>query len=149
MEKEKEKQKIYFYHTSKTVAVKYKIAPASTICLQKVGDKFIYGVSICSKDDNFNKKVGREISKMRMNKCFGSIDVPKVIKDLPDHKACIQQLSSLAFSLLTKQKRWRKRVTKFNNRFLQETPLPQNLTHTVLNVTGDSTIVTNSSTENY
>jgi hypothetical protein len=106
--------KVYYYHTTKLKPVKRKQVPASTIALKKVGDKFYYGISICSRQDNFSKKFGRETAELRMNSGFGILDVPKAFSDLSDHEACIAQLCNLAASTVLKNRKWKKKITKFN-----------------------------------
>jgi hypothetical protein len=80
----------------------------------RVGDKFNYGVSICSKYDNFSKKSGREIAENRLQQGFGVMDVPKPIINMPERESSLEQLYNLVASVVVKNKKWKKRITKFN-----------------------------------
>lgn len=104
----------FFTHTTKLDVVKDGLVPAATIALKKVGNKFHYGVAICSKYDNFSKKFGRETAEGRLNQEFGVLDIPAPLRDLPEREACLIQLYNLAASVVVKSKKWKKRVTKFN-----------------------------------
>lgn len=110
--------KVYYFHTTKLDATKAGIVPASTIALKLSDDKtqFQYGVAICSKYDNFSKKYGREVADNRLKQGFGVIEVPKVIgkNDLTDHEACMYQLFNLVLSVVKKNKKWKKKITRFN-----------------------------------
>lgn len=106
--------KVYFSHTTKLRVVKMGLVPASTIAIKKVGDNFHYGVSICSKYDNFSKKYGREIAENRLNQGFGILPVPKPLQDLPEKEACLHQLYNLAASTILKNRKWKRKVTAFN-----------------------------------
>lgn len=107
--------KVYYYHTSKLEIVKRGYVPAATIALRKEGDKFTYGVAICSQDDNFSKKYGRNLATARLECKFGESEVKGNLKDLPEHDACMQLLFSLAESVVLRTKRWKKKISKFNN----------------------------------
>lgn len=120
--------KVYYNHTSKLEAVKAGFAPAATIALQKVGNNFIYGISICSAYDNFSKKYGREIATARMEKGFKITPIPEsLLKEVEslgaeEEKAmCLAFLYQLAYSVTTKSRRWKKKITRFNKE--QATPV--------------------------
>lgn len=106
--------KTFFMHTTKTPPVKEKFVPAASIALKRVGDKFHYGVAICSKYDNFSKKYGREIAESRMNQGFAVMDVPKPLLNLDEKVSCLAQIYNISASLVVKNKKWKKRVAKFN-----------------------------------
>lgn len=108
--------KVYFTHTTKLDAVKYGLVPAATIAMKREGNKFYYGVCICSKQDNFSKKLGREIATQRMEKHFGVLGVPEVLtsSSLTENQQNIEQLYQLAGSVVVKSKRWKKKITNFN-----------------------------------
>ena len=106
--------KVYFNHTTKLHWVKMGLIPAVTIALTKVDDKFHYGIAICSKYDNFSKKHGREIAENRLKQGFGEVEVPKTLLGLSEKEQCLTMLYSLATSVVVKNKKWKKRVTKFN-----------------------------------
>jgi hypothetical protein len=94
--------------------VKLGLVPAATIALTKVGDKFHYGVVICSRYDNFSKKFGREVAENRLKQGFGVLDIPAPIQGLSEKEQCLNMLYNLAASVVVKNKKWKKRVTKFN-----------------------------------
>lgn len=106
--------KTYFSHTTKLEVTKLGIVPAATIALKKVGNEFHYGISICSIYDNFSKKSGREISENRLNQGFGVLPVPAVLEGLTEKQACLAQLYNLVESVVCKNRKWKKRITKFN-----------------------------------
>ncbi len=106
--------KVYYYHTTKLEITKFGLVPAATIALRKEGDKFYYGVSICSKQDNFSRKNGREIAENRLNQGFGIMEVPKNLQDLTEHEACMSQLFNIVLSVVKKNRKWKRRVTSFN-----------------------------------
>lgn len=106
--------KVYFNHTTKLRVVKEGYVPAATIALKRVGDKFHYGVAICSKYDNFSKKLGREVAINRMEQGFGVLEVPKPLIELSENEACLSQLYNIAASVVLKNKKWKKKITKFN-----------------------------------
>lgn len=106
--------KVYFSHTTKLEVTKLGIVPAATIALKRVGDEFHYGVSICSLYDNFSKKSGREIAENRLNNGFGTLPVPKVLEGMTEKQACLAQLYNLVSSVVCRNRKWKKRITKFN-----------------------------------
>lgn len=106
--------KVYFSHTSKMLGVKMGVLPLATIAIQRIGDEFHYGVAICSKYDNFSRKYGREIAENRLNQGFGIIPVPSPLQDLPEKEACLTQLYNLVESVVLKGRKWKRRVTRFN-----------------------------------
>jgi hypothetical protein len=113
-EKTKTMSKVYFSHTTKLGIVKSGYSPAATVAIKKEGDKFYYGVSICSKYDNFSKKYGRRVAEERMNQEFGVLEIPKPLQDLDDRQASLHQLYNIVASVVLKPKKWKKKVTKFN-----------------------------------
>lgn len=113
-QKPKVMSKVYFNHTTKLSVVKQGYVPAATIALTKVGNQFHYGVAICSRYDNFSKKYGREVATARLEQNFGVLDVPKPMEGLTEKEQCLNMLYSLAASVVIKNKKWKKRVTKFN-----------------------------------
>lgn len=104
----------YYNHTSKFEIVKEKIVPASTIALQRVGDTFHYGIAICSKFDNFSKKAGREIAENRLNQGFGTLPVPETLLAVPERESCLYMLYNLTKSIIIKNKKWKRDLTRFN-----------------------------------
>lgn len=106
--------KVYYYHTSKLEVSKLGIVPTCTIALKKEGNKFVYGIAICSKYDNFSRKQGREIAENRLNQRFGELEVPKNLDGLSDHQAALRQLFSIVRSVIIKNRKWKRKVTSFN-----------------------------------
>lgn len=119
--------KVYYSHTTKLEAVKLGLAPAATIALQKVGNNFIYGVSVCSAYDNFSKTHGREIATARMEKGFKITPIPKDLLKVVDEPGlgekamCLAFLYQLAYSVTTRSRKWKKKITRFN--LEQKTPV--------------------------
>lgn len=106
--------KVYYFHTTKLEPVQVGIWPRATIALKKEGDQIKYGVSICSEDDQFTKKTGREISEHRLNNGFGVMPVPTHLKDEDDHDICMTILVELSATVVARARKWKRKVTKFN-----------------------------------
>lgn len=106
--------KVYYNHTTKLRIVKKGYVPAATIALKMEDGKFKYGVAICSKYDNYSRKYGREIAENRLNQGFGEMEIPAPLKDLPEQEACLAQLYNIVQSVVLKNRKWKRRVTKFN-----------------------------------
>lgn len=106
--------KTFFSHTSKLDVTKAGVVPASTVAVQIDGNTIKFGVSICSKYDNFSKKYGREVAENRMNQGFGVIEMPKPLVGLDERTASLAQLYNIVASVVTKNRKWKKRITKFN-----------------------------------
>lgn len=106
--------KTYFNHTSKLEITKRKLVPNCTLAIQRVGDSFWYGVTICSKYDNFCKATGRKIAEQRLIEGFGVMKVPEIIKNLNEKQSYLAQLYNLTYSVITKTRRWKGRITRFN-----------------------------------
>ena len=124
------KTKVFYYHTTKLSITKRGLVPPCTIAVQKDGDKIIYGLSICSKHDNFNRKAGREIAELRMNNGFGYISVEKVLlqkkaplKDITDEQLVLTVLWSLVKSIVTRHRKWKSKLSKFNKTTASAGPL--------------------------
>lgn len=105
--------KVFFVHTTKLDIVKWGVVPAATIALSKEGDKFKVGVTICSKYDNFSKKYGREIAQKRLDQGFMTMDVPKPLEGLNEKEACLTQIYQIASSVVSRSKKWKKKITRF------------------------------------
>lgn len=106
--------KSYIYHTSKLRAVKEGFIPPSTIVLKKEGNSIIFGISMCSKDDNFSRKFGKEAAEQRMNENFGVFELKGVKEDVDEHELCMSHLYNLVQSVTLHGRRWRKKIAKFN-----------------------------------
>jgi len=109
--------KVFYYHTTKLEVTKAGIVPACTIAIRKDADGFRYGVSICSKRDNFSRKLGREVAENRLNQGFGLIEsdkVPAKFDSFTETEQCLAQLYNLVISVVKKNRKWKRRVTKFN-----------------------------------
>lgn len=108
--------KTYYFHTTKLDVTKEGKVPASTIALEKVGDTIYYGVSICSKYDNFSRKYGREVATNRLQQNFGTIRVlPSYAKRFEsENDLCLDQLFTLVKSVVLHNRKWKKRITRFN-----------------------------------
>jgi hypothetical protein len=104
----------YVYHTSKLRSVKEGFIPASTIALKREGNTIIFGISMCSKDDNFSRKFGKEAAEQRMNENFGVFKLKGVREDANEHELCMFHLYNLVQSVVLNRRKWRKRIAKFN-----------------------------------
>ncbi len=61
---------VFFYYLKKEREDGFE-HPYGTVCIKKNDDGTVNrGIAICSTSDNFNKKIGREISFARMNKAI-------------------------------------------------------------------------------
>lgn len=110
---------VSFFHTSKFGAVKQKLAPAATIALKRDGNDFVYGVTICSKYDNFSKKEGRERALARAEQEFRRTRIPESLlshegKELTANQVDRIFLVQLGQSVTKQHKKWKKKITKFN-----------------------------------
>jgi hypothetical protein len=126
------KTKVFYYHTTKLSITKKGLVPPCTIAVQKDGDKIIYGLSVCSKYDNFSRKSGREIALLRMISGFGCISVEKVLlqkkaplKDITDEQLVLTVLWSLVKSIVTKHRKWKSKLSKFNKTRSSAEPFKQ------------------------
>lgn len=109
------KTKVFYYHTTKLSITKRGLVPPCTIAVQKDGDKIIYGISICSKHDNFSRKVGREVAMLRMISGFGYIDATKIKNEgETDEQLVLKVLWPLVKSVVTRHRKWKSKLSKFN-----------------------------------
>lgn len=114
--------KVYFGYTPyipKNFAEEWDIeASRATIAMRKDGNAILYGVSICSHNDNFNKKEGRTLAEERLNRSPQFIEIPESLvkhanlKD--DHDICLYFLRNMINSLTNRSriKRAQRRVSK-------------------------------------
>ena len=106
--------KVYFIHTTRLRIVKAGLVPASTVAIAKVNGEFHYGIAICSKYDNFSKKYGRETAQNRLENNFGIVKIPPNFARLTEKQQCLEMLYNLAASVTSRNKKWKKKVTKYN-----------------------------------
>lgn len=112
--------KVYYNHTTKLYPVKAGLAPAATIAMKREGDFFVWGIAICSKNDNFNKTYGRETAELRMNQGFRVTPVPKALKESLANVGISEEMQNLAFlyqlaaTITAKPRAWRRKLSKFN-----------------------------------
>lgn len=110
--------KVYFNHTTKLEAVKKGLAPAATIALRREGNEFHYGITICSRYDNYNKAQGREIALARLEQGFYKTTIPSdlalIESKIGEKEMCLTFLYQLSASVTMKSRKWRKRITRFN-----------------------------------
>lgn len=114
MKRSTDNGKIFYAHTSIFPPVKMGLVPPATIALVRVGDKFHYGVALCSKGDNFSRKHGRKIAETRLEEGFGVMDVPEPILHMNYTDSCVEQIRNLSFSALSHFRKWKRKVTRFN-----------------------------------
>jgi hypothetical protein len=110
----------YIFHTSRLTPVKEGRIPASTVALKKQGNHIIFGISMCSKDDNFSRKFGREAAERRMNEGFASFEIKNVSPDATDHEICMFHLYNIVQSVTLNNRRWRKKIARHNAEVLPE-----------------------------
>lgn len=67
-------KEIFYYHTKAKLFPGRHIEERATVACMLKGDRIIYGMSICTSDDNFSRSIGRNIAEERMNTGFGSIE---------------------------------------------------------------------------
>lgn len=128
--------KVYYGYTPyipKNLAEEWEIeASRATIAIRKDGNAILYGVSICSHNDNFIRKEGRALAEERLNKSPKFIEVPESLikhaglKD--DHDICLYFLRNMIKSLTKRDKirREQRRVNKKPNLRALKTYLLQN-----------------------
>lgn len=116
---------VYYNHTTKQLGVKFGVIPPATIALVREGNNFKYGVTICSKYDNFQKKTGREIAENRMKQGFRTTPVPASLleleKEIGEKAANLTFLYQLSSSVSLHTRKWKKKITKFNHQLKTET----------------------------
>lgn len=75
----------------------------ATVALQKIGDTIHYGVTVCSAEDNFNKKEGRALAERRLKAGYGKFDIPvdlaKDLKFKDEHALCLYFLRNMVNSI--------------------------------------------------
>ena len=80
-----------------------RIIGNATVCGSRVGDHLYYGVSLCSPQDNFEKRLGRELARdsiMSLDRCSkrGVLDVADNFDEQPSvllHDALLNHLSKM------------------------------------------------------
>ncbi len=97
-----------------------KIVPADrgVIALKKEPKRFVYGVSVCTIGDSFDKGYGRKLAEQRLNKNFGVIKITKettkLIERMGEHRAALHILKNLADSVGKNPERFKRRIERFN-----------------------------------
>lgn len=126
--------KVYFGYTPyipKNFAEEWDMeASRATIAMRKDGNAILYGVSICSHNDNFNKKEGRTLAEERLNRSPQFIEIPENITNRTktnakgdvtpwdNHDICLYFLRNMINSLSHRDriKRAQRRVSKVTTR---------------------------------
>lgn len=89
-----------------------------TIALQKIGNEIHYGISVCSEDDNFNKKEGRAMAEARLKGGYGqyTLDKDSVVRFAAefhdDHELCLYLLRNMANSVARDIRKTQQRIGK-------------------------------------
>lgn len=122
--------KVYFGYTPyipKNLAEEWDMeASRATIAMRKEGNAILYGVSICSHNDNFNKKEGRTLAEERLNRSPQFIEIPENITNrtkidtrgnvIPwdNHDICLYFLRNMINSLTNRDriKKAQRRINK-------------------------------------
>jgi hypothetical protein len=101
----------------------------ATIALQIIGKEIHYGVAICSEEDNFNKKEGRELAEARMRSGFGKFTYKGKAEFSDNHAASLYFLRNMINTVASNirrvqykigQKRLAPRETKLLNDIKKE-----------------------------
>lgn len=108
--------KTYYNHTNRSEKIKSGTNKPATLAISRIGNYFYYGIVLCSKYDNFDKKIGRTLAEKRMNNIFGLMEVPEHLKSLSEKDSCLKQLYNLTESVLQKEKKWKSKITRYNHR---------------------------------
>ena len=97
--------------------------------LTSEGPMFEYGVSICSKEDNFNKQVGRDLALISLEAGYGKTPFAKHYQDIADYyheqnsendgteRATIRFVNDLSNSVFLKLDKHRRKVGEFNKKY--------------------------------
>lgn len=129
--------RIYFAYTphyntvvfepSRSKGYKEVRADRAVIALRRVDDKLIYGVSICTVGDVWDKVKGRQLAERRMNQKFATttIDfespVVKAIKEnRGDHQVTMFYLRNITESVSKKIVKYKRKIEKFNAQYREE-----------------------------
>lgn len=128
--------KIYYAYTpyvDSKVARRYGIdTPRATVALRRVGNEIHYGVSICSSEDNFEKKKGRQLAEDRMKEGFGKFPIAQGVSERfdDDHALSLYFLNNMINSIWCDMRKAQHKIglkkTKKN---------PKLLTHRVVETT--------------
>lgn len=72
-----------------------------TLALQRIGNEIHYGMTVCSVEDNFNKKEGRALAESRMKSEWGkfSLDPVHVATFKDDHELSLYFLNNIVNSM--------------------------------------------------
>lgn len=90
----------------------------AVIAAKLVEDKLIYGVSICTIGDTWNKAKGRELAESRMRRGFGSVkmDSPLIANLLSkgeNQRAVLTILNCLRNTIYLNIKDWQRKIGDF------------------------------------
>lgn len=89
---------------------------------------FEYGVSICSKEDNFNKKVGRDLALISLEAGYGKTPFAQHYQDIADNnfldlerngteRATIKFVNDLSNHIFLKLEKHKRKVGEFNKKY--------------------------------
>lgn len=89
----------------------------ATIALKKEGDKYKYGIAICSVDDNFNKHFGKMLAEKRLQRGFGEIPVAKLAEFTKDKNSeetkALRVLSQLKNTVQQKLPKYKRKLEEW------------------------------------
>lgn len=107
---------VFFNHTTKHDLVKDGHSPKATIAVALSPDEqsIKYGISICSRMDNFSKVKGREQAQKRLENSFGVIEIPRELKGESQRKKCLTMLYRISASVVMRGRKWKRKVTSYN-----------------------------------
>ena len=84
-----------------------------TVAVRKVGNKFIYGISICAPDNVFSKATGREYAIDRLNSGLWSFDAEYYpIFEESWEKAILRFLSTMVEKVTENPKRFKRKICR-------------------------------------
>lgn len=100
---------IYYFHTKPTN--KGHQEDRGTLACRIDNDHIVYGISVCTKEDNFSKAKGREIAEKRMKQGYGQMPIDGFYKDFNDpHKAVIEFGKRLVTAICKKPAKYKRKV---------------------------------------
>lgn len=123
IKEKEEEQKIYYAYSEFDAHLdekSKKIMPndRGVVAVTKVGDKLIYGISVCTVGDTFNKEEGRKLAAERLAHNFGVIKLEKssekIFKKLGEQRGTIFFVQTIANSIAAKPSKYKRKIEAFN-----------------------------------
>jgi len=113
----------------------FKIVPdeRAVIAIKKVENSYVYGISICSISDNWDKAKGREIAEKRLSKNFGKIPISESVLKMASlvgpNRTTLNLLDNLVNSVSNNTNKYKRKIESFEKKHRKALPVSRtNLT---------------------